>query len=195
VIAWHRAFSAAGLDVPAWKLHRHIGMGSDRFVGAVAGEEFEAEHGDEVREAHSKDYEERIGEVPVLTGARELIAALSERGFDVVLASSADEDEVEHYLDLLDARDLLSRWTSSADVEQTKPDSDLIEAALGEAGADQALMIGDSIWDAVAACKVGVRFFGVATGGFPEADLREAGAEAVYESLPELIADLDSVLG
>ncbi len=193
-IAWHRAFSSSGRDVPAWQLHRHIGMGSDRFVGEVAGEEFESQHGDEVREAHSKDYEERIDEVPLLAGARELIEQLDRRGFEVVLASSADEREVDHYLDLLDARELLSRWTSAADVERTKPDTDLIETALGDARAEDAVMVGDTTWDAIAAGRLGVRFFGVLTGGFPEADLREAGAEAVYESLPELIDALDGLL-
>ncbi len=192
VIAWQRAFSASGLDVPAWRLHRHVGMGSDRFVGEVAGEDFDAEHGDEVRAVHSKDYEERIEEVALLDGARELIEDLGRRGFEVVLASSADQSEVDRYLELLDAGDLLSGWTTAADVDATKPDSDLVETALGDAAPSDALMIGDTPWDAIAAGKAGVRFLAVLSGGFPEADLREAGAAGVYESLPDLIAALEA---
>ena len=194
VIAWQRAFSAAGLEVPASKLHRHVGMGSDRYVGEVAGEEFDSECGDEVRDAHSREYEGLIEEVPLLEGARELIRELDGRGLEVVLASSADQSEVDHYLELLGCNDLLTEWTTSADVDRTKPDSDLVSAALGEAPAENAVMIGDTSWDAIAAGKVGVRFLAVLTGGFPEAALREAGAASVYESLPELIGDLDASL-
>ncbi len=193
VIAWHRAFAGNGMEVPAWQLHRHLGMGGDRFVGEVAGEEFDAEHGDAVRDAHSADYMERIEEVALLDGARRLIEELHGRGFEVVLASSADQQEVDHYLRLLGAGDLLSDWTTSADVDKTKPDSDLVQTALGEASAEESLMIGDTPWDAIAAGRVGVRFLAVLSGGFPAADLREAGAEEVYESLPELIAALDDL--
>ena len=193
VIAWHRAFAASGLELPAWKLHRHVGMGSDRFVGEVAGEEFDAEHGDEAREAHSKEYEGLIDDVPLLDGARELIEELDRRGYEVVLASSADQSEVDHYIELLDAGDLLSGWTTSADVDATKPASDLVETALGDAPAGSALMIGDTPWDAIAAGKVGVRFLAALSGGFPEADLADAGAARVFQSLPDLIAALDDV--
>ena len=144
-----------------------------------------------MRDAHSKDYEERIKEVALLDGARELIGDLDRRGFEVVLASSADQSEVDHYLELLDVGDLLSSWTTSADVDATKPDSDLVETALGGTAASDALMIGDTPWDAIAAGKLDVRFLGVLTGGFPEADLREAGAADVYESLPDLIEALE----
>jgi phosphoglycolate phosphatase-like HAD superfamily hydrolase len=190
VLAWHRAFAASGLEVPAAKLHHHVGMGGDRYVAEVAGKDFDAEHGDAVRDAHSRFYGELIEEVVLLDGARELIAVLADDGFEVVLASSADSDEVDHYLELLDAGDLLSRWTTSADVDSTKPDADLVATALADASAERAMMVGDTPWDAIAAGRVGVRFIGVETGGFSGHELRDAGAAAVYADLPELIAAL-----
>jgi phosphoglycolate phosphatase-like HAD superfamily hydrolase len=111
----------------------------------------------------------------------------------VVLASSASEREVDIYLDLLDARDLAHAWTTSTDVEATKPEPDLVETALAKADADEALMVGDTVWDCEAAARAGVRAVGLLTGGFSEAELREAGAIAVFESPAALLAGLDSV--
>jgi HAD superfamily hydrolase (TIGR01509 family) len=123
-----------------------------------------------------------------MEGARELIAKLRDAGASVILASSAKEDEVDHYLDLLEARELVDDWTTSADVESTKPDPDLVLAALEKAGNDKpAVMVGDSVWDVKAAKAAGVPTLAVLTGGFSEAELREAGASQVVES----IADLD----
>ncbi len=190
VLAWYRAFADCGRTIPAWKLHRHIGMGSDRFVAEVAGEDFDSERGDRAREGHAEEYGRLINDVELLDGARELVRFLHGDGWEVVLASSADEHEVERYLELLDAGEMLAGWTSSADVDATKPDSDLVETALDGADPAAALMIGDTPWDAIASTRIGVRFIGVLTGGFPEADLREAGASEVHEGLPVLIAAL-----
>jgi phosphoglycolate phosphatase-like HAD superfamily hydrolase len=105
----------------------------------------------------------------------------------VILASSAKEDEVDHYLDLLDARDLVDDWTTSADVESTKPEPDLVLAALEKAGGDDpAVMVGDSVWDVKAAKAAGVPTMAVLTGGFSEAELKDAGASQVVESIAEL---------
>ena len=115
-------------------MHRHIGMGGDQLVAALAGDEVEARSGDSIRDAEKELYGELIDEVEPFDGARELIEDLRRGGHAVVLASSAKRDEVEHYLDLLDARDLADDWTTSADVEQTKPEPDLVLAALDKAG-------------------------------------------------------------
>ena len=104
----------------------------------------------------------------------------------VVLASSAKEHEVDHYLDLLDARELTTAWTTSADVEQTKPEPDLVQAALDKANADSGLMIGDTTWDCQAAARAGIPTVAVMTGGFAESELREAGAVQVFADLGEL---------
>jgi HAD superfamily hydrolase (TIGR01509 family) len=132
-----------------------------------------------------------IGEVRPLAGARELVEDLTGRGHAVVLASSAKPDEVEHYLDLLDARELADAWTHSGDVENTKPEPDLVAAAIEKAGGGAAVMVGDSIWDCEAAKRAGVPAVAVLTGGFSAAELRAAGAACVFESVEELRAGIE----
>jgi HAD superfamily hydrolase (TIGR01549 family) len=190
-IAWYRAFRVHGLVLPLWRIHRHIGMGGDQLVAALAGEEFDAEHGDAVRDAEKERYTELIDEVEPLDGARNLLVCLEKRGHAIVLASSAKQDEADHYLDLLDARDLATDWTTSADVEKTKPEPDLVAAAIEKAGGGPAVMVGDSTWDCKAAKRLDVPTIGVLTGGFSELELREAGATCVFENLDDLLASLD----
>jgi HAD superfamily hydrolase (TIGR01509 family) len=175
-LAWQRAFREHGLTVAAWRIHRHVGMGGDQLVGAVAGEAVEREHGDSIRDAEKRLYGEMIDEVAPLDGAR-----LCDRGHSVVLASSAKEEEVAHYLDLLEARDLVDGWTTSADVDATKPEPDLVAAALEKAGELSAVMVGDTTWDVEAALRADVKTIGVLTGGFSEAELLAAGAVSVVE--------------
>jgi HAD superfamily hydrolase (TIGR01549 family) len=186
-IAWHRALRAHGYTVQLWEIHRHIGMGGDQLVAALIGEEGEQTDGEAIREAEGDAYGELIGEVQALDGASDLLRELHEEGAAVVLASSAKAEEVDHYLDLLDARELIDGWTTAADVEQTKPEPDLIEVALGKAeGGGPAVMVGDSTWDVKAAAAAGVPTLAVLTGGFSAEELREAGAGRVVESIGEL---------
>ena len=192
-IAWYRAFRQHGAIVPIWRVHRHIGMGGDQLVAAVAGDDVEEACGDDIRDAEKALYMAMIEEVEPLDGARELIADLGERVDRVVLASSAKAEEVEHYVDLLDARDLADGWTTSSDVESTKPAPDLVESAMEKAGTDEAILIGDTPWDVKAAERAGAPTAGVLTGGFSEQELREAGAIAVFESIPDLRAALDDL--
>jgi HAD superfamily hydrolase (TIGR01549 family) len=185
-IAWYRAFHQHEVVLPIWRIHRHIGMGGDHLVEALGGERLEEEKGDDIRAAEKVLYSELIGEVEPLEGARGLIEDLKERDHAVVLASSAKEDEVEHYLELLDARELADGWTTSADVEATKPEPDLVQAAIDKAGGGEAVMVGDSTWDCEAAKRAGIETVAVLTGGFSEAELRDAGAVAVYHSIDDL---------
>ncbi len=133
-IAWFRAFRQHGIVLPVWRIHRHIGMGGDQLVRALTDERVEREQGDDIRTAEGVLYAEVMGEVPTMEGSRELIEELKRRGHTLVLASSAKAQEVEHYLDLLDARELADGWTTSADVQATKPAPDLVQAALERAG-------------------------------------------------------------
>jgi HAD superfamily hydrolase (TIGR01509 family) len=189
-IAWHRALRSRGHTVPIWQVHRHIGMGGDQMVEALIGKDAEGAEGDEIREAEGESYGELIGEVEPMEGARELIEKLRDEGSTVILASSAKQEEVDHYLELLDARDLVDGWTTAADVERTKPEPDLVRAALEKAGGEgPALMIGDSTWDVKAASAAGISTLAVLTGGFSAAELREAGAAEVVESIGELRVD------
>jgi HAD superfamily hydrolase (TIGR01549 family) len=190
-VAWYRAFRQAGVTLPIWKIHRHIGMGGDNLVQALTSEAFDEEKGDDVRSAEKVLYMELIEECAPMQGSRELIEDLKRRGNAVVLASSAKESEVDYYLDLLDARDLADSWTTSADVEDTKPAPDLVKAALDKSGSKNAVMVGDTTWDIEAAKRADVPTIAVLTGGFGEAELLEAGAVCVFESIDELRERLD----
>ena len=190
-IAWYRAFRQHEIVLPIWRIHRHIGMGGDQLVEALCDDGTEEEKGDDIRTAEKVLYTELIGDVEPLKGSRELIEDLKERGHAVVLASSAKEEEVDHYLDLLDARELADDWTTSADVEATKPEPDLVKAAMEKAGNDDAVMVGDTTWDCEAATRAGIQTVAVLTGGFSEAELRDAGAVTVFHSIEELRKALD----
>lgn len=194
-ISWARALESHDITVALWRIHRHLGMGGDQVVEALCGREVEERQGDEIRAAEGERYMELIDEVRPMAGARELIEALKDRGHRVVLASSAKAEEVDHYLDLLDARELADGWTSSADVERTKPAPDLVHAALERIDGEvaSAVMIGDTPWDVRAAAEAGVETITVITGGFSEQELREAGAVAVFESVAELCEQLDTI--
>ncbi len=191
-IAWYRAFRQHGVLMPIWRIHCSIGMGGDQIIPELAGEEVEEEQGEDIRAAEKALYLGLIEEVEPLTGSRDLIEDLKGRDLSVILASSAKASELEHYLDLLDARDLADGWTTSADVQATKPEPDLVEAALEKAGTRDAVLVGDSTWDIEAANRAGIETVAVLTGGFGEDQLRQTGAAQVYSSIEELRKDLDN---
>jgi HAD superfamily hydrolase (TIGR01549 family) len=191
-LAWFRSFKQFQIVLPIWKIHRGIGMGGDHMIEALCGEDKEAELGDRVREAEKGFYQELIDEVQPVHGARDFILDLKKRGHPVVLASSAKEDEVDHYLDLLGCRDVVDSWTTSEDVEHTKPDPDLVLAAMEKVEGAGAVMVGDSTFDCEAATRAGIETIAVMTGGFSEDELRKAGAIAVFESIDLLGRDLES---
>lgn len=188
VLAWDRALASCGANVPLWKLHRHMGMGGDQIVEAVAGAGFEREHGDDVRAAERRFYAYLMPGIRAVEGATEAIASLGEAGWTVILASSARSSEVDHYVEMLDAGGLAAGTTDSGEVGQTKPAPDLVEAALERVHGDDAFMAGDSVWDIEAAGRAGLRSIAVLSGGFPEQDLIDAGAAEVIESVVDLPA-------
>lgn len=185
-LAWYRALRGVGVIAEIRRIHRHIGMGGDQLVSALAGEEVERAHGDALRAAEKEHYAQLIDEVAALPGAAELIEALSRRMRSVVLASSAPPDDAERYVDMVGARGRVTGWTTSGDVDATKPEPDLVHAALEIAGGGPAIMIGDSIWDCEAAGRAGLPSVAVLTGGTGAGELVAAGAAAVYDSLGEL---------
>jgi len=113
-LAWYRAFRRHEIVLPVWRIHRHIGMGGDQVIAALTDGQTEERLGDDIRAAEKELYFELIDEVEPMEGSRELIEELRRRGHTVILASSAKEDEVDRYLDLLDARELAHAWTTSA---------------------------------------------------------------------------------
>lgn len=191
-LAWNEAFVQHGFVLPIWRIHRLIGMGGDQLVAELIGEDGDAEHGDDIRAAEGALYLGSIASVHPFDEARQLIEDLSAGDRRCVLASSAKAKEVDHYLDLLDARDLVEDWTTSDDVEHTKPEPDLVRAALDKLGTDDAVMVGDTPWDIEAARRAGVETVAVMTGGFSRAELEEAGAAVVFASIQELRADLQN---
>lgn len=193
-LAWFRAFRRFEITLPVWVIHRHIGMGGDQLVTAVAGERVEAEHGDALRSAWTAEFEPMVEEIQCLDGAHDLLAEIRARGFRPVLASSGEQAQVEHFLELLDAQDLVEAFTTSADAEATKPSPELIEVAIGKVDGARAVMVGDSTWDLIAAGKIDVPSIAVRTGGFSEAELRDAGAGQVFDSLTEFRRRLDDTV-
>jgi HAD superfamily hydrolase (TIGR01549 family) len=192
-LAWQRACSAHGFDVPAYRIHRLIGMGGDQLVPALLGERIEHELGDALRAAWQEHYEALIGEVRALPGAAELIRRAHEGGWNVVLASSSPAGHLDHYLRLLDATGLHDRATTSDDVSRTKPAPDIVAVALELAGTSSAVLVGDSTHDVRAATQAGIGTVCVLTGGYGEAELREAGALAVHETPAQLAGRLDDL--
>jgi HAD superfamily hydrolase (TIGR01549 family) len=191
-LAWYRAFRELEIVVPVWRLHRHVGMGGDKFVAAVAGGEVEKRCGDRLRERWEALFDQLLPEVAALEGSRELIQDLKRREMTVVLASSAIERHLDAFVEKLGVRDLVDAWTTKDDVEVSKPDPDLVQAALAKAdAADDAFMVGDTPWDCEAARRAGIACVCVMTGGFSAPELRESGASEVFESMPELLGALD----
>ncbi len=191
-IAWYRAFRQSEVTVPLWRIHRSVGMGGDQLIESLVGAEAEAEIGEEVRAAHTVLYMALIGEVAPMPGAKALVVELRLRGHPVVLSSSASSEEIDHYIDQLDVREDVQGWTTSADVEATKPEPDLIKAALEKAGTDRAVLIGDTPYDIEAAKKVDVPTVALMTGGFSEQELMDAGAVIAFKSIEELCANFDA---
>jgi HAD superfamily hydrolase (TIGR01509 family) len=190
-LCWYRAFRKHDIVLPVWRLHRHVGMGGDRFVAAVAGDDVEKRLGDELRDDWAALFDCVIDEVAPLEGAHDLIRALKERGHEVAMASSSIKRHFERFLDLLDARALADGFTTTDDVEASKPDPDLVHAAMEKVQADRAVLVGDTPWDVEAARRAGVETVTVVTGGFSRQELLDAGAVAVFESLVELRERLD----
>jgi phosphoglycolate phosphatase-like HAD superfamily hydrolase len=188
-LAWYRAFVQNDVEVSAWRVHRHIGMGGDKMIEAVAGPKVERDKGDDIRVAEKYLYGSLMPEVRAMPGARRLIEALAAGGHRVLLASSAKPEEAEAYVDLLDVADLVEGRTDSSDVEETKPAPDLVIAAMEKAGAhegDHVVMVGDSVWDCLACRAAGVECWAVLTGGFSIEELKKSGAARVHESLGDL---------
>ena len=192
-LAWYRAFRSLGEVVPVWRLHRLIGMGGDQLVAAVGGDALEERIGDQARARWAEEVQPLLGELSPLPGARELLVAVRDRGHRLVLASSGKAEQVDVYLDLLDARDLAEAWTTSEDVAASKPEPDLLRVALRKLGEPEdapAVVVGDSVFDVEAAKRAGMPAYVVRSGGFGDDELRTAGAVELYDTPADLTAAL-----
>lgn len=183
-LAWWRALDDADERRPMAVLHKLIGMGSSRLLQEAVGRDDAA-----LSEAHSHHYQRLKGELTALPGARDLLGRAREAGATVVLATSAKPHDLDDLLRVIDADDLIDHVVQSGDVEQAKPAGDIFAAALERAGCrpEEALAVGDTVWDVEAARRAGVGCVCVLTGGNARAELLEAGARAVYEDASALV--------
>jgi HAD superfamily hydrolase (TIGR01509 family) len=193
VYAWQRAFDAEGLPVAAWQVHRCIGMDGSKLVRTLSGDAPEDAQ-DRLSDAHSRYYRDISSLLAPLPGAQELLRRVAGLGLQVVLASSAPEDELEILRKVLDCEDVIAATTSSRDVDTAKPDPGIVQVALDRAGvtAKDAVFVGDAVWDAHAAKAAEVPCIGVLSGGISEAELRAAGASPVFADPQALLDNLES---
>jgi HAD superfamily hydrolase (TIGR01509 family) len=193
--AWDRALTEVGHPVNTWRIHRAIGMDSGKLLEALLEDDVEA-LGDRAKEAHTRLYEAAGDRLRSFGQAQELLRTLAERGYEVVLATSAPENELEMLRRTLDVEDAIATLTSAEDVAEAKPSPDIVQVALQKAGVapDEAIFVGDTVWDVEAAGRAGVATIGLRSGGVSEGELRDAGAVAVYDDAAHLLAELDSSL-
>jgi HAD superfamily hydrolase (TIGR01509 family) len=193
--AWHDAFEHFGHDVSFEEARSQIGKGGDNLLPVFLSEADLEDHGKELeawRGEHFKASYLRM--IRPFAAVPELVQALRDRGMKIAVGSSAKKDELKVYMDLAGIAELVDVTVSSEDVDQSKPAPDVFEVALQklDVGADQAIVIGDSPYDAEAAAKTGIRSIGVLSGAFPEQSLRDAGCIAVYPGPAGLLANLDT---
>jgi HAD superfamily hydrolase (TIGR01509 family) len=189
VAAWWDAFSERGHDIRCADVHRALGMGSSDLVERVLGRPDPS-----VIEAHSRYFSPYLGRMRPLPGAADLLGATARLGLHVVLATSAKDEEIDLMLDALGARDSIGTVVSSGDVERAKPQPDIVDRALEESGTDprRAIMVGDAVWDMIAARRAGIPGIGVLSGGIAEAELRQAGAIEVYADPAALLGKISA---
>ena len=195
VLAWEEAFRGIGAAFDRQVIHDQIGKGTDMLVPTLLPGLDEAAQ-EALGEAHGGAFKARyLTAVKPFADARALLARAHDAGQRVVLASSASQEELDHYIDLLDARDLVAATTTSEDVENTKPAPDIFAVALkglAPLGPDEAIVVGDTPYDIEAAGKCGIAAVGVRSGGFADEALTGAGAVALYDDVAALLADYDA---
>jgi HAD superfamily hydrolase (TIGR01549 family) len=186
-LAWQRAFDSREITIPFWRIHRTIGMGGDKLVAHVAGEDAETEHGDALRDVWREEYLKIKPEVRALPGATDLVKKLASGGFRVALASSGDPEFADETLDYLDIRDDIAVLKTSEDADGSKPEPDLIEVTLEELDVRHAVLVGDTPYDVQSAERAGLGCIAVRSGGYSEAELVEAGAVLVVDTTEDLL--------
>lgn len=195
VHAWARAFREESIDVQSWRIHRSIGMDGSTLVATLSGDASDAvQH--RLKDRHSSLYKNSSELIVRLPGARELLRHLAENEVQVVLASSAPEDELAITRKVLDSDDAIAAATSSKDVDTAKPDPSIVQIALERAGvsAEQAVFVGDAVWDGEAATRLGVPFIGLRCGGVADSELEKAGAQAVFDDPLDLLRHLETTV-
>jgi len=197
VLAWQEALEEAGIELSVWRIHRRMGMSGGLFVGALLreiGRPVDAALVARLQQAHAQAYRRRAGQVRLLPGARELLAHLTRAGVPWAVATSGLGTAAQPALELLEVPASVPVVTRDQ-VERAKPDPDLFLAAAGRLGADvaDAVVVGDSVWDLLAARRARALGIGLLSGGYGREELERAGAYRVYADPAELLARADEL--
>ena len=197
VLAWKEALESEGIPLSVWRIHRRIGMSGGLFLRALVretGRELSAEQADNLRALHEKGYARRIGEVRPLPGAQDLLDLLTRAGVPWAIATSSSEATAQTSLTLLTVPDGVPVITRDR-VEFAKPNPDLFLAAADALGKQigESFVVGDSVWDQLAAQRAHALGIGVLSGGYGREELETAGAYRVYEDPQDLLAHIDEL--
>ncbi|MFN2463463.1 MAG: HAD family hydrolase, partial [Candidatus Dormibacteria bacterium] len=186
-VAWWRAFRSEDIDVPMAAIHRGIGMGGDKMMASLIGEQRPS-----LSEKHGKEFLQFRAEMWPLPGAADLLTAVKEMGLAVVIGTSAKAENVPAMLEAIGAPEMIDDVVHSGDVEQSKPAPDIFSTAIarGRLDPERTIAVGDTGWDIEAARRAGCGCIALLTGGWSEAELAEAGALAVYETPADLLSRL-----
>ncbi len=197
VLAWQDALDAAGIELSVWRIHRKVGMSGGLFANALlreTGREVTTEQAAELRRLHAESYASRGPRVRPLPGARELLAHLTATGARWAIATSGYRESAGPTIELLGVPEGVPVITRDL-VERAKPDPDLFLAAAERLRVDieDCVVVGDSVWDLLAARRARALGVGVLSGGYGREELERAGAYRVYEDPSDLLAHLDEV--
>jgi HAD superfamily hydrolase (TIGR01549 family) len=189
--AWQEAFAHFGIDMPFDRVRSQIGKGADQLIPSLLPADSAKKLCMDLSEYRSSLFKEKyLNQVRGFPGARELFERILNDHRKIALASSASQEELTKLKQAAKIEDLIDKETSADDADKSKPHPDIVEAALQrlKVHADEAVMIGDTPYDAIAASRLHVRTIGVLCGGFPEADLRQAGCIEIYKGPADLLA-------
>jgi len=199
VLAWREALEEVGLELSVWRIHRRIGMSGGLFLDALlreTGRRFGPDEAAAVRRTHAAAFARLVGAVKPLPGARELLKYLTNANVQWAIATSGWLDSARPMLEMLDVPDGVPVITRDQ-VEHAKPDPDLFLAAAARLGApiDSCIVVGDSVWDLLAARRARALGVGLLSGGYGQDELERAGAYRVFEDPAGMLAHLDEIGG
>ncbi|MFJ6455233.1 HAD family hydrolase [Paenarthrobacter sp. NPDC091669] len=194
-MAWWQAFRREGLDIEMSAIHRRVGMGGDRLIQSLVPDCPE-DLLEDLKSAHSAVFSTFWPTLRSFDSVRDLLSACSGSGLAVGLASSAQQRDLEVSRHILDAGSSIDAWTSSNDAKESKPAPDILIACLEKLGVspEDAVFVGDAVWDIKAGAAIGVPVIALTCGGISEAELRDAGAAEVYDNPRHLLEHLESSL-
>jgi HAD superfamily hydrolase (TIGR01509 family) len=188
-LAWFRALRHAGLTRPMAEVHRLVGMGADTLLERMCGEPRQ-----DLADAWEREFDRLKRDIVEFPGVDDLLQSLRKRGVRIAVTTSGLPRDVAQILELIDADDLIDVVVHSGEVSRSKPAPDLFLLASERLGvpANRSVVVGDTVWDVEAAEAAGLPAVAVLTGGIAEAELRSAGAVAVYRDVAELVEQLDT---